>query len=189
MNKSSDRKKKLGNQYAELLPISEKLHYWATDTIEAIRKNFTTQGIFPVSEPYSGYKEKNAKEARIGRRHSTGAGYDSFYFHILSASQNQDMVPQDVAVKILYNYYLRFVDMGVMNGLPADRVKKSASAHFDQRYFEIWDPKSGDTMRPAISMEIDHQSRRLGWYLAKQYEAEAQMIVMNNVGSLEIEIK
>ena len=79
--------------------------------------------------------------------------------------------------------------MGVMKGLTADRVQKSNAAHFDQRYFEIWSPQTGDTMRPAISMEVDHQSRRLGWYLTKQYETEAQMIVLNAVDGLEIKLK
>lgn len=189
MNKTSKKREKLIAKYAEPLPISDKLRYWASDTIESIRRNFKTQGIFPVGEPYPGYKAKNEKTSQSGGWHSTGAGYDSFYFQVLSAAQNQDMVPTEVAVKLLYNYYLKFVDMGVMKGLTADRVQKSNAAHFDQRYFEIWSPQTGDTMRPAISMEVDHQSRRLGWYLTKQYETEAQMIVLNAVDGLEIKLK
>lgn len=189
MSKLSDKREKLKAKYAEPMPISEKLHYWASDTIEAIQRNFKVQGIFPVGEPYQGYREKNEKTAQTGGWHSTGAGYDSFYFHVLSAAQNQDMVPTEVAVKLLYNYYLKFVDMGVMKGLTADKVQKSRAAHFDQRYFETWSPQTGDTMRPAISMEVDHQSRRLGWYLTNQYETEAQMIVLNAMDGLEINLK
>ena len=189
MSNLSKKREKLKAKYAEPLPISEKLQYWCADTIESIRRNFVTQGIFPVGEPYPGYKSKNEKTSQSGGWHSTGAGYDSFYFQVLSAAQNQDMVPTDVAVKLLYNYYLKFVDMGVMKGLTADKVQKSRAAHFDQRYFETWSPQTGDTMRPAISMEVDHQSRRLGQYLTKQYEAEAQMIVLNAVDGLEIKLK
>lgn len=187
MSNRKNKIEKLKAKYAKPLPLDEKLHYWATDTIEAIRKNFATQGIFPVGEPYQGYKEKNSRTRNDSWR-STGAGYDSFYFHVLSAAQNQDMVPVEVGVKVLYNYYLKFVDMGVMKGLKADQVQRSSAAHFDQRYFDTWSPKTGDTMRPAISMELDHQSRRLGWYLTKRYEQEAQMIVLNNFGNIEIKL-
>ena len=189
MSNLSKKREKLKAKYAEPLPISDKLNYWCADTIESIRRNFVTQGIFPVGEPYQGYRARNSKAAESGRRHSTGAGYDSFYFQVLNAAQNQDMVPTDVAVKLLYNYYLKFVDMGVMSGLTADKVQKSRAAQFDQQYFNTWSPKTGDTMRPAISMEIDYQTKRLGMYLTKQYEAEAQMIVLNAVDGLEIKLK
>lgn len=189
MSKLQKKRERLMTKYAEPLPISEKLQYWCADTLAAIQRNFKTQGIFPVGEPYPGYKEKNDYNEFWGKRHSTGAGYDSFYFHILSAAQNQDMVPTDVAIKVLYNYYLKFVDMGVMAGLKADKVQKSRAAQFDQQYFNTWSPKTGDTMRPAISMEIDYQTKRLGMYLTKQYEAEAQMIMLNAVDGLEIKLK
>ena len=178
---------KLKAKYAEPLPIDEKVHLWAMDTIEAIRKNFSTQGIFPAGEPYSGYKESNSKNQGT-RWKSTGAGFDSFYFHVLQASENQNMVPVDVGVKILYNYYLKFVDLGVMKGLKADQVQRSRTAQHDQRYFNEWSPSTGDTMRPAISMEIDYQSARLARYLTRRYEHDAQMVILNAVDGLEIKL-
>lgn len=170
------------------ITVSEKLHYWAFDTIEAIRRNFATQNIFPVGEVYPGYKEKNEK-VKGNSWKSTGAGYDSFYFHILAAAEGQNFAPPEVAVKFIYNYYLKFVDMGVMKGIPADSVVRSSNAIADRCFFETWDPKTGHTHRPAISMEFEYQTRRLTSYMAHRYEYEAKSAIINAMDGLEIEIK
>lgn len=170
------------------LPLDEKLHYWAFDVIEAIRRNFKTQGIFPVGEPYPGYKEKNAKVSGKSWK-STGAGYDSFHFEVLSASASQNEVPPDVAVKFFYNYYLKFVDIGVMKGLTADKVSRSSNAIADRCFLESWNPKTGHTHRPAISKEFEYQSHRLASYMSYRYEYEAKSAVVNALDGLEVKIK
>ena len=172
---------------AMTIPINEKLKYWAFDPIEAFRRNFKTQGIFPVGEPYPGYKEKNDK-VKGNSWKSTGAGYDSFDFHVLAAADSQNLVPPEVAVKFMYNYYLKFVDMGVMKGLPADSVVRSSNAVADRCFFETWDPKTGHTHRPAISMEMEYQTRRLTTYMAHRYEYAAKSAIIEVVDGFEITI-
>ena len=36
--------------YHKPIPITQKIQLWANETLEAIQKNFKTQGIFPIKE-------------------------------------------------------------------------------------------------------------------------------------------
>ena len=75
--------------YHKPIPITEKINLWANETLEAIQKNFKTQGIFPQSEVYAGWFTKNSQAGPTSWQ-STGAGFDSFYFHVLHAHVGRD---------------------------------------------------------------------------------------------------
>jgi hypothetical protein len=169
------------------MPIGQKLQIWAHETLEAIHKNFKTQGIFPEDEVYPGWFAKNA--AIYGNSwQSTGAGFDSFHFHILHASQMLDVGVRDWAVEFMYNYYLNFVDMGVGKGRPISKVNRTLSADHDIRYMSSWNPKEGSTQRPAIAMEFRHQAERMRKYMANRYKYEAQVGIINLLDGLEVNI-
>ena len=169
------------------MPIGQKLQIWAHETLEAIHKNFKTQGIFPEEEVYPGWNAKNAA-VRGDSWHSTGAGFDSFYFHILHAAEQLDVGVRDWAVDFMYNYYLNFVDMGVGKGRPISKVNRTLAADHDIRYMSSWNPAEGSTQRPAIAMEFRHQAERMRKYMANRYKYDAQVIVINALDGLEINL-
>lgn len=155
------------------MSLDQKMELMAKDTIEALRKNFKTQAIFPF-EVYPGYKAKNSK-AKKGSWKSTGAAYDSFYFQVKDATETE------VRMDFFYNYYLNFVDIGVGSGRKAGDVMRDNTASVDLRYTN-WNPKQGRTHRPAISMEFRHLSGRLALYFKKRYQREAEFTILNAFG-------
>lgn len=169
------------------MPIGHKLRIWAHETLEAIHKNFKTQGIFPESEVYPGWFDKNSTVYGNSWK-STGAGFDSFYFHILNASEELDVGVRDWAVEFMYNYYLNFVDMGVGKGRPISKVQRTLSADHDIRYMSSWNPSEGSTQRPAIAMEFRHQAERMRKYMANRYKYEAQIGIINVLDGLEVNL-
>ena len=110
------------------MPIGQKLQIWAHETLEAIHKNFQTQEIFPEGEVYPGWFAKN-QAVRGDSWHSTGAGFDSFYFHILQASEVFDVGVRDWAVDFMYNYYTLNIPLGqwkydgVVNAIIRDKYR------------------------------------------------------------------
>ena len=169
------------------MPIGEKLQILAHETLEAIHKNFKTQGIFPEDEVYPGWAAKNAAIKGDSWK-STGAGFDSFYFHILHASEALDVSVRDWAVEFMYNYYLNFVDMGVGKGRPISKVNRTLAADHDIRYMSSWNPSEGSTQRPAIAMEFRHQAERMRRYMANRYKYDAQVMLMNSLDGFEANI-
>lgn len=169
------------------ISIGQKLQIWAHETLEAIHKNFKTQGIFPEEEVYPGWNAKNAA-VRGDSWKSTGQGFDSFYFHILHASESLDVGVRDWAVEFMYNYYLNFVDMGVGKNRPISKVNRTLSADHDIRYMSSWNPAEGSTQRPAIAMEFRHQTARMRTYMANRYGYEAQILLMNSLDGFEVEM-
>lgn len=169
------------------MPIGQKLQIWAHETLEAIHKNFQTQCIFPEGEVYPGWAAKNA--AIHGNSwQSTGAGFDSFYFHILHAAEVFDVGVRDWAVDFMYNYYLNFVDMGVGKGRPISKVNRTLAADHDIRYMSSWNPAEGSTQRPAIAMEFRHQAERMRRYMANRYKYDAQVVIINALDGLEVHL-
>lgn len=169
------------------MSIGQKLQIWAHETLEAIHKNFKTQGIFPEDEVYPGWFAKNAA-VKGSSWQSTGAGFDSFHFHILHASESLEVGVRDWAVEFMYNYYLNFVDMGVGKGRPISKVNRTLSADRDIRYMSSWNPKEGSTQRPAIAMEFRHQAERMRKYMANRYNYEAQVLLMNALDGFDVNI-
>ena len=173
--------------YHKPIPITQKIQLWANETLEAIQKNFKTQGIFPSSEVYAGWFTKNSQAGPTSWQ-STGAGFDSFYFHVLHAAQDFEVGVRDFAIEFMYNYYLNFVDMGVGRGRPIQKVQRTLSADRDIRYMSSWNPKEGSTQRPAIAMEFRHQATRMRTYMANRYKYDVQVLVLNVFDDLQINI-
>lgn len=173
-------------QFHEYLPIDEKMMKWGWETIECIRKNFKTQKIFPAGEVHPGWFAENERRAGTNAWHSTGAGYDSLYFELLSASEG-DIFKLDVLEAMFrYRQYLDYVDLGVAKGRKHDRVQRSNPAEHDKLYVSHWSPSTGDTHRPAISPEIRHQVRRLSKYLGHRYDNEIQAYMVKTLADLDI---
>lgn len=168
-------------------PVSVKIREVAHETIEAIQRNFATQGIFPKGEAYAGWFEKNA-QAHGSEWKSTGAGADSLYFHIQQVGQQFDVGVRNWAIEFIYNYYLKFVEMGVGKGRPWSKVKHIANATRDSRYMESWNPSEGSTHRPAIMMEFRHQSGRLRMYMEHHYKYLGTMYIVNALDRMDVSI-
>lgn len=169
------------------LPIGQKLYLFCHETLDAIHRNFRTQGIFPEDEVYPGYKEKN-DAAKGSSWKSTGHGFASFYFHILHASEIAELGVRDFAVEFMYDAYLDFVDMGVGKGRPISKVNRTLNADFNLRYMTSWNPKEGSTQRPAIAMEFRHQAERMRKYMMNRYNYDSQMVVIRSLSDLKIEL-
>jgi hypothetical protein len=168
-------------------PITDKVLQMCEETMEALCKNFQVQGIYPFGEVYAGWFTKN-EEAGPTQWKSTGAGFDSFYFHMLHASEDFNLTVRDWAVEFMYNYYLNFVDMGVGRGRPIGKVQRSLAADHDIRYMSSWNPREGSTQRPALAMEFRHQARRMRNYMARRYMYDAQVVVLNTIDGLDLTI-
>lgn len=160
------------------MPAGRKLYLMAKDTIDALHRNFKTQGIFP-GEVYPGYKTKNAKTSR-GEWKSTGAGFDKIFFQINDALSDKDISVREATIDFFFNYYLKFVDMGVGRGRPIKKVKRDLDADFEVRYME-WNSQEGSTHRPAIMMEFRHLSRRMQRYWAEHYKYEAEVALLSGI--------
>lgn len=164
--------------YHKPIPAGQKLRLLAYDTLEAIARNFKTQGIFPY-EVYKGYMAENAK-AKSSSWKSTGAGFDSFYFQLQDAARDSDIGVREARIDFFFDYYLKFVDMGVGKGRPIQKVKRTLSADHDIRYL-AWNSQEGSTQRPAIMMEFRYQANRMMKYFATRYKYDAQAIVISGL--------
>lgn len=163
------------------IPIGEKLQYMGEETIEAIRKNFKTQGIYPF-EAYPGYLDRNSKTSSRSWR-SSGAAFDSFYFQIQDAANSWDISVRDARIDFFFNYYMKFVDMGVNKHTRIGDVNRTLTADHNIKYME-WLGNRGSTQRPAIMMEFRHQARRLGYYMANRYKYDVQIGVIETLEDL-----
>ena len=103
-------------QFYKPIPAGEKLRLMALDALNALHINFYIQGIYPY-EAYSGYLEKNAAAKRQSWR-SSGAGFDSFYFQINDVANSWDVDVREATLEFFFNYYLKFLAMGVWKGRP-----------------------------------------------------------------------
>lgn len=167
--------------YTEYLPINEKVKKWGEETIFLIRKNFKTQKIFPEGEVYPGWFAENERRAGKNSWHSTGAGFDSLYFELMKAAEDDIFHFRVLEAIFRYHQYLDYVDLGVGKNRPAEKVQRSSPAEHDKQYFNMWSPQTGDTHRPAISPEIRHQTHRLSKYLGYRYVDEIEMQVMKTL--------
>lgn len=157
------------NSQGGLTPVPDKVFQMCEDTITAIHKNFKTQAIFP-NEVYPGYLKKNAA-AKPGSWKSTGAAFDSFYFQVVDATEGK------VRADFFYNYYMNFVDMGVGTGRPIDAVIRSYNLRNTMKYAD-WNPKKGETHRPAVSSEFRHLAGRMRMYFSIRFMMQAEFLIM-----------
>ena len=122
--------------YTEYLPINEKVQKWGEETISLIRKNFKTQKIFPEGEIYAGWFAENEKRAGKNSWHSTGAGFDSLYFELIKAAEDDIFHFRVLEAIFRYHQYLDYVDLGVGKNRPAEKVQRGRPAEHDKQYFK-----------------------------------------------------
>lgn len=150
-----------------LIPVNEKLIYWAEDTIKRIRLNMQTQRVYPY-KPYDGSPE------------ATRSLYNTLYWSV-HANANGDQFK----VHFFFNYYAFFVDAGVGGGSPYQR-NNDRTVDYNQRYKE-WPTRTtksgerrgaGRVSRPFFTSEIRHQVRRLGLIMTNRYGIMAQAAIL-----------
>lgn len=179
------------------MPVSRKMQYLAHDTLENIARNFQTQGIFPAGEAWPGWFEENARH-KYGRWHSTGAGIDSFRFQLDDALAGvTDPTAKDITMTFFFDYYLKFVDMGVGRGRPIESVARTRPADYKTRYSQwglpgyAWDrsvfsaPREHPTHRPAIMMEFRHTARRMQMYFGAQTARYAPAVIVSKFREID----
>ena len=111
--------------------VNVVLRSFARQSVQTLEQNFRTQHIWPT-EIYPGFAAVNAARKRRGEWYATGRGARSFTYEVMSATQGNE------TIRIEYNHYLRFVDMGVGQGRSWEDVEHSRKARFRRRYVSIW---------------------------------------------------
>ncbi len=125
------------------------LAQFASETLEALGTNFSVQHISPYA-------------LESGKKTGTGKALRSLE---TSSGGNEDAW----VLRIRFNDYLRFVDMGVGRGRPIEVVERGRKARHNKRYVRRWDPAGGETHRPHLLMEGRHLQARLQNYFEDYY--------------------
>lgn len=159
-------------------PLNKVIRQWAAETTIALQGNFKTQQIFPF-EVFPGWKQINQRRKDAGLTYSTGEGYRSL------VAVGFGNTPGDAGVKITYNDYLRFVDMGVAGGRPYSSVEHARKARHTKRYVQFWEPTKGESHRPAIMMEARHLQHRMQIYLEDFYGWEGRVQITRGLTNLD----
>ena len=146
-------------------PINVVLRSFARQSVQTLEQNFRTQHIWPT-EIYPGFAAINQQRKERGNWYATGRGARSFTYEVMATT------PGNETIRIEYNHYLRFVDMGVGQGRTWEDVEHTRKARFRRRYVSIWATRDGDTHRPAIMMEMRHLEGRMQRYLEDYYGRE-----------------
>ncbi len=164
-------------------PINVVLRSFARQAVQQLEQNFRTQHVWPT-EIYPGFAKVNEirkQRALAGHKqwYSTGEGAKSFTFEVMSASQGNE------TIRIEFNHYLRFVDMGVGQGRPFEAVDTARKARFRKRYITIWSSRDADTHRPAIMMEMRHLEARMQNYIEDYYGREVSVQLYRTFSGLK----
>lgn len=149
-------------------PVNVVLRTFARQSVQALERNFRTQHIWPT-EIYPGFAKVNEERKKRGDWFATGSGVRSFTYEVMSSGVGNE------TIRIEFNQYLRFVDMGVGAGRPWEKVEHDRKARYQRRYVSIWDSRDGDTHRPAIMMEMRHLQGRMQRYLEDYYGREVSV--------------
>lgn len=133
----------------------------AKDTVGHIEKAFEKQMVYPYGEVYPGWFAENARRAaqQTGAWYSTGDAAKSFYWQMRYYDGIDDF-PSEVVLDFFFNYYISFVDYGVGQGRPLNKVQRGEAAVRGQRYVDEWKPKLGKTHRPIFRKEMRLLKRR-----------------------------
>ena len=156
--------------------IYEKLQQFGRETIQQLHINMKTQQVWP-REVYPRYSEINEIRKKYGSWYSTGAGIESFIYEIRNARLDS------ARIDFFFNEYLRFADLGVGAGRPAEEVDRSKKARYKKRYTP-WKLKGGHTHRPSLMMEFRHLQRRMGMYAMEKYGYQGQAYIMEGFAEL-----
>lgn len=154
------------------------LRMFARQAVKALKRNFRMQHVFPT-EVYPGYTRVNKWRMDHGYWFSTGQGARSFEASVVSAEDGRE------TIKVLYNDYLRYVDMGVGQERPWEVVEHEKKARYDRRYISYWQPHLGSSARPAIMMEMRHIEARMQRFLEDYYGEEVNTQVFRTFSGLD----
>lgn len=163
-----------------IFPLNKVVRHFMEQTNMQIKANLITQKVWPT-EAYPGYRLKNEANKRDGLPHSTGEGARSFRSRLVQADK-----AGNVTLVFGFNDYLRYVDIGVGGKRKAEDVDRSKNARYRTRYVAMWDPKSGDTHRPAIMMELRHLQERIRNYLVDFYGNEGEVAILDTFADANI---
>ena len=152
------------------IDIRKKLEEFGHDTIQQLHINMKTQKIWP-QEVYPRYQEINKIRKKYGSWYSTGEGIESFIFQIKNTRLDS------ARIDFFFNEYLRYADLGVGAGRPADDVNRSKKARYKHRD-NPWGLQAGRTHRPAVMMEFRHLQRRMMMYAMEEYGYAGRAYVM-----------
>ena len=158
-------------------PINVVLRSFARQSVQSLERNFRTQHVWPT-EIYPGFAAVNAARKARGDWFATGKGARSFTYEVMSSGSGNE------TIRIEYNHYLRFVDMGVGQGRPFEKVEHDRKARYQRRYVSIWDSRDGDTHRPAIMMEMRHLQGRMQRYLEDYFGREVSVQIYRTFSGL-----
>lgn len=145
--------------------VKEKLNrYVAKDVLAGVRKNFRMQHINPF---------QTAKGVNLG----DGSLFRRMYYKVYNSAGG------DVAkIELFYLEHGMYADMGLGAGVPV--AKQYGMPASRRKRYAVWkdkdkQPKVGINrwQRPAIGPEIRYQSIRLGYWLAANYELDANTLL------------
>lgn len=158
-------------------PVNVVLRSFARQAVQTLESNLRTQHVWPT-EIYPGFARVNEYRKEHGQWFATGEGARSFTFEVMSAATGNE------TIRIEFNHYLRFVDMGVGKGRPFDVVEHERKARYRRRYVSIWNSRDADTHRPAIMMEARHLEARMQNYLEDYYGREVNTTIYRTFSGL-----
>ena len=156
-----------------LYPFKDVSRLFLKQAITQLEANTMTQRVYP-KEVYNGYNVVNQKRKEMGMWFSTGSGAKSFKGGVVEAGENGR-----VTMAFNFNDYMRFVDMGVGQGVSYEDVENSRKARYGSCYVSRWNRGEGQSQRPAIMMELRHVQRRIAFYLADFYGFEGEVMLLN----------
>ena len=152
------------------MPMKRVISMFHQQTLEQLGVNMVTQHVYPT-EVYPGYKKINEERKRKAHGDhtkgwfATGEGVKSFVGKIVS-----DDSAGNITLRYEYRDYLRFVDIGVGQGVKKTDVDRSRNINFKKRYISKWARSTaGFSHRSGIMPEFAHLETRLGEYLRDFY--------------------
>lgn len=164
-------------------PLYRVANLYLSQTLLDIQVNMQVQRIYPT-EVYKGYSDVNRQRKEKGMWYSTGEGVNSFERRIYQADEDRGLL----TVGVLFNDYLRYVDIGVgLTGNPldpdahitADKVDRQKRASFNSRYINKWNRRHGKSHRPAILRSIRRLGNRYEKHLADYYGYQGAIYIIN----------
>lgn len=158
-------------------PMNVVLKTFARQAVQTMEEGFRVQKIWPY-EIYPGYKRVNEYRKEHGGWYATGRGEKSFTYEVTSGEGQE-------TIRIEFNDYLRFVDMGTAGGQKVEDVQRERKARYNKRYVAFWDASHGESHRPSIMREARHLEARMQNYLEDFYGREVNTVVYKTFSGLK----
>lgn len=161
-------------------PPNVVLRMFARQAVTSLQRNMQTQHVWPT-EIYPGFKQVNEYRKQHGGWYATGNAAKSFQSEVGST-------PGSEYIRIEFNHYLRFVDMGVGKGRPLESVERGKKARHTKRYVNMWYPSGGESHRPAIMMEARHVETRMQNYFEDFFGRELSVQVIRAFSNIKLDL-